>query len=131
MEKVQGWTLETLKEYHDTRINELDRRITQAIDDRDARVDLAMSAAKEAVVKADSANERRLDLLNEFRGQQADEARKYAPMLLVDEKFFTINQRMSLLERSISDLSGRAIALAGIGVVIGGVVGALIGKFLG
>lgn len=119
-----------LKEHIEGKLHDLDRRITQAIMDRDSRVDLALSAAKEAVAKAEVANERRLDLLNEFRAQQADESRKYALSLLVETQFGAMSERVSRVETGLSALQGRALALAGFGAIFGGAVGAVIVKLL-
>jgi len=114
------WTISTLKELFD-----------RTVADRDVRVDLAMSAAKEAVTKAEVANERRLDLLNEFRAQQADEARKYALTIVVDQRFDGVSERLGRAEQSVSTLQGRALALAGFGALFGGAAGALLVRMLG
>jgi hypothetical protein len=68
MESEPVWTLISLKAYLETKINALDRILT-----------LAQSEAKFAVEKAEEANERRLDLLNEFRAQSVEEQRKFLP----------------------------------------------------
>lgn len=114
------WTIVTLKELFD--------RTTA---DRDIRVNLALSAAKEAVTKAETADEKRFALLNEFRGQQADEARKYATRDSVDQSVSGIVHRISGVESGLATLQGRALALAGFGTIFGGVVGALIIKLIG
>ena len=119
IDKDGGWTLLTLKELVD-----------RTFADRDVRVNLALSAAKEAVNKAEAADEKRFALLNEFRAQQADEARKYAPNELVNQKFDAMATRLSLSESIIASLQGRALALAGFGALFGGVVGAMIIKVI-
>jgi len=98
--------------------------------DRDVRVNLALSAAKEAVTKAEAANDRRLDLLNEFRAQQADEARKYALSELVAQSFKALEERVSRTDIALSTLQGRALALTGFGTFFGGIVGALIARLV-
>ncbi len=112
-----GWTITTLKELFD-----------RTIADRDVRVNLALSAAKEAVQKAEAADEKRFALLNEFRAQQADEARKYAPSELVNQSFKNLEDRLTRGEAHIAMLQGRALALAGFGALFGGAVGAMIVK---
>ncbi len=112
-EKDGGWTILTLKELFD-----------RTIADRDVRVNLALSAAKEAVVKSEAADEKRFALLNEFRGQQADEARKYAPTELVNQQFSSLTERLGRSETAVAGLQGRALALAGFGALFGGAVGA-------
>ncbi len=114
-----GWTIETLKELFD-----------RTIADRDVRVNLALSAAKEAVTKAEASDEKRFALLNEFRAQQADEATKYAPTTLVQQKFDEMFGRLARNESAVSILQGRALAMGAFGTLFGGIVGALIVKFI-
>ncbi len=79
------------------------------IQDQDKRVAAAQTAAKEAVEKAEQAQERRLDLLNEFRAQAGDEARKYAQKEVVEP-------RIGALETAIQRAYGGLIVLGAIGV---------------
>jgi hypothetical protein len=113
------WTINTLKEHFD-----------RTIADRDVRVNLALSSAKEAVTKAEAADEKRFALLNEFRAQQADESRKYAPTELVNQRFASLEERVGRGEQAVATLQGRAIALAAIGTVVGALLGAFAGKLL-
>src|SRR5688572_19604450 len=117
---MAGWTIDTLKELFD-----------RTIADRDVRVNLALSSAKEAVTKAESADEKRFALLNEFRGQQADLATRYAAREWVDQKANELSGRVSRNESDIASLQGKALALAGFGALFGGVVGAMIIKTIG
>ncbi len=113
------WTIATLKELFD-----------RTIADRDVRVNLALSAAKEAVTKAELADEKRFALLNEFRGQQADEARKYAPREMVDQSIAALSDRVKVSELAVSGIQGRALALAGFGALFGVAIGAMISRFV-
>src|SRR5687768_811266 len=81
------WTISTLKELFE-----------RTIEDRDVRVNLALSAAKEAVSKAEAADEKRFSLLNEFRGQQADLATKYAAREYVDQAISALSDRVKVAE---------------------------------
>ena len=72
----------SLKEHFDVVIREMDRRLSDA-----------QTNAKEAIKVANAAQERRLDLLNEFRGQQKDESAKYALRETVD----SINKQVSTI----------------------------------
>lgn len=64
----------TLRDYLEAILDEREKRTTQL--ERDA---------KDALEKASVALERRLDLLNEFRAQAAEEAQKYALRLELDQ----------------------------------------------
>ena len=63
----------SLKDHFDAVIAQVEKRL----DDAD-------SNAKEAIRVASTAQEHRLNLLNEFRGQSADDAKKYALRETVD-----------------------------------------------
>jgi len=156
----------SLRDHFDARLAELDRRLTDTILDRDARVLIAMTAAKEAVDKAEragtmaagaerEATEKRLALLNEFRAQQADEARKYAErtvvaqqvsaieerlsrnengltsLLATNQQFGDMEKRLARQESLVASLQGRALALAGFGALIGGTVVGLLIRLIG
>ena len=84
----------SLKEYLTALIDELDRRMVQTAGD-----------ARLAVEKAEKAQERRLDLLNEFRAQAADESKKYA-----------LRDTVETLSAQISRLYGGLIVVGVIGV---------------
>jgi hypothetical protein len=84
----------TLKDHFDALRAEQDRRIEQAL-----------SASNLAITKAEAAQERRLNLLNEFREQAADESKKYALKTTVDR-----------LDNQISKLYGGLVVVAIIGV---------------
>lgn len=114
------WTINTLKELIDVKFAAAKEAIS-----------IALSASEKAITKAESANERRLDLLNEFRAQQADEARKYAPTELVNQRFSSIEERVARGEQALATLQGRALALAAVGTVVGAVLGAFAGKLIG
>lgn len=113
----------SLREHVNQRFLDFDRRLSDARESDDKRVQLALTAAKEAVDKADQANDRRLDLLNEFRGQQSDESKKYALRESVD-------QAIRGLEKDVSLIQGRALAMAGFGALIGGAIVGVLVKFL-
>jgi len=63
----------SLRDYIDSRIESLDKRISES-----------QTNSKEAIALATKAQDRRLDLLNEFRAQQQDEAVKYASRETLD-----------------------------------------------
>ncbi len=95
-------------------MNETDRDwvikyFERVISDQDRRTEQALIASRDAVDKAEKAQERRLDLLNEFRAQSADEGRKYA---LRD----SVEDRLSKLETNIARLYGGLAVVAFVGI---------------
>ena len=84
--------------------------------EQDKRIDQALLNARVAVDKAQAAQEHRLDLLNEFRAQQADESRKYALREALEAAVKERDQRLARIEAQISRLYGGLAVLAFIGV---------------
>jgi hypothetical protein len=84
----------SLKEHVQALIDNMDRRLTEA-----------QLNSKEAVKLATTAQDRRLDLLNEFRAQQGDEARKYALRETVDS-----------LNSQVSKIWGGLVVVALVGI---------------
>lgn len=78
---------------------------TELLKEHDRRIEQALTAAKDAVQKAETANERRLNLLNEFRQQSADESQKYA-----------LKETMDSLSSQVSKIWGGLIVVTLIGV---------------
>lgn len=81
---------------------------------------LALQAAEKAVDKANEANEKRLDGLNELRALANDQSSTYARKDVTDAKLETLGEKVASIE-------GRFLAIGLIGTVfgIGGVVFAL------
>lgn len=73
-------------------------------------------ANQEAIQKAEISTERRLGLLNEFRAQAADEAKKYSTIDSVEEKFKAVSARIHIAEAQISRMYGGIIVVGIIGV---------------
>lgn len=120
-----------IREHLEAIISEVDKRLSGAIDDRDKRIQLALAASKEAVLKAETANDKRLELLNEFRSQSADRDARFATSELVDQKFKTLGLELSRNTKDIASLQGRLIAIAGLGALFGGGITAAIFKAFG
>lgn len=91
----------SLKEYCDRMLAEQDRRIQQA-----------QAAAKEAVQKAEKAIDKRLDLLNEFRAQNADKESKYATIEHID----ALKEKIEIIESRFNKAHGAILLIALIGV---------------
>jgi len=77
--------------------------------EQDKRIEQSRSDSREALSKAEKAQERRLDLLNEFRAQAADESKKYA----IRE---TTDARLHSLDMHISRIYGGMLVIGFIGV---------------
>ena len=73
IQRIEHDVYVSIKEHFEAILEERDRLRAQEI-----------AAIRAAVEKAGTANDRRLDLLNEFRAQAADESKKYALRETVD-----------------------------------------------
>jgi hypothetical protein len=110
-----GWTPGTLKSHLTAIYDERDLRYQQRFDAQTKAVEAALLAAKEAVIKAELAMEKRFDGVNEFRETLSDQA----------AQFVTLAQFTELKER-VDRSEGRSSGLnAGWGILLG--AAALIG----
>ena len=73
-EECQGWTLSTLYTHFDTLIKSNDNRYNQRFVDSKDAVQSALAAADKATGKAEEAQEKRNEGMNEFRGQLKDQS---------------------------------------------------------
>lgn len=127
--EVSGWTTDTLLTHLLTLLEERDRRYGQRFDDQNAAVSAALAAAEKAVVKAETATERRFEGVNEFRNTLADQARDLMPRKESEQLHQAAAARLDALERrvdkrearsgGITDYRGYLIGAAGL--LIGGV----------
>jgi hypothetical protein len=78
-----GWTLDTLKEYHDSKINAVEKNVTTA-----------MAAADKAVTKAETAAEKRFDSVNEFRAAMKDQQSSFADKTQTDFRLQSIESKL-------------------------------------
>jgi hypothetical protein len=96
-----GWTLETLKEHFDALITSNDRRYEQRFKDSQTALDAALNAAKEAVLKAENATEKRLEGQNEFRGTLDDWQKTTMPRSEAELRMGAIEARIGELSKLI------------------------------
>src|SRR4051812_16616125 len=88
---------------------EREKRWEQRFHDQEKTLQTALTVAKEAVDKAETAQERRLDHLNQFREQSRDEQRKFATKEVV-------YPRLDRLESIAAKMAGGMVVVALIGV---------------
>ncbi len=119
-----GWTFRTFREYvlakfeQITALREADRITLNA----------AMAAADRAVAKAEGANEKRFEGVNEFRKTLSDQAAGFMQRAEGDARFQALNDKLSALELRIekteSSSSGKRQGASDIGQFAGYVFGA-------
>ncbi len=95
----------SLREFFESQLIALDRRTEQASAD-----------ARQALAKAETALERRLDLLNEFRAQASEESKKYVQADVYNTNHETLRVEVNNCKTSISRLYGGIVVVGMIGV---------------
>jgi hypothetical protein len=109
-------------------MDERDRRYEQRSNSQDIAVGSALATSKEAVDKAETATERRLEVLNELRGVVVDQAREFARKTEVDLLIKGIVERIDALTSlvntqqahggGIKDAFGYVVAAAGLLIAV-------------
>lgn len=94
-----GWTVDTALAHLRAVADERDRRYEQRFEAQTEAVSAALTSAKEAVDKAETAATRRFESVNEFRAQLADQAGTFMPRLEAE-------QRIGQLAEKIDDIKG-------------------------
>jgi small-conductance mechanosensitive channel len=92
---VSGWTVDTLKEL-----------MEQRFIDSDKAVQAALLAAKEAVLKAEVATEKRFESVNEFRGQLADQTSNLMPRAEYNAKHQALEDKLVAITDRINKSEG-------------------------
>lgn len=120
-----------------TLINERDRQYQQRFEAQEKAVNAALiaakefgaaalSAAKEAVNKADAADEKRFDSVNEFRAQQKDLISTFMSRSEMEARFKSTEASIDRLDQIASTWQGRVEGINWVYVFIGAVGGGLL-----
>jgi hypothetical protein len=72
------------------------------IDSQSDKVALALNSSDKAVLKAETATEKRFEGVNEFRQQLADQAGTFIPRKEAEQRMETLLERMETLRHSVS-----------------------------
>lgn len=108
----------SLREYVDVQLAAIRELVNQArVSDKEA-IAIALTASQKAVDKAEDAQDARLALLNEFRGQMADQARSYLRTDEASLRFGNIEVGISSLNNRLATIEGRFLAVATVGVFV-------------
>lgn len=111
----ESMRLEADKRNDDLRA-EFDRRYEQRFAAQEKAVEAALTSAKEAVLKAEAASEKRFESINEFRRTLSDQAQQFASA----EKVNDLVSRFDRLEGRSSGLDAGWVKLVSvIGLIVG------------
>ena len=86
----------------DTKMDERDRRYEDRFIAMDDKTSLALNASEKAVVKAETATEKRFDGVNEFRGTLSDQAANLLPRAEANAKFTALEEKFLSLKDELS-----------------------------
>lgn len=91
--RTKGWTLDTLKEYFDTRLDA----------QKDA-IAIALTAAEKATTKAEAAADKRAEASNEIRQAMIDQQAGFATKETAD----SLSKRLDLMEKMAAASAGKS-----------------------
>lgn len=119
--------LDDLQAQVDRRIQTEQRELRAEITHVRDYVDTRFAALQLAVDKAEDGINRRLDLLNEFRAQSADEAKKFSLREVTDQQLGDISARVGRLEQARSEHVGSGLTMGRVAAVTAAVVTVVVG----
>lgn len=119
---IGDWTTGTLKIYHDEKIALLERYFERRFTDQDKAVQAALLAAKEAVLKAEVASEKRFESVNEFRRTLSDQTNTFLPRPEYDSNHKALEDKIDALTDRMNRSDGKSSGLnAGWGYLAGAI----------
>jgi hypothetical protein len=111
---MSEWTVDTLKEHFDA-LRE---------DDQEA-IAAALAAAKEAVIKAEVASEKRFEGINEFRGALNDVVSRNVTRNEWSSSHEALIEKITELQRRADKNEGRGSGLSSAGAIAVGAIGVI------
>jgi hypothetical protein len=129
---MSEWTVETLKEHFTDLLAATDKRNEQRFQAQESAVSTTMLAAKEAVIKAEAASEKRFDNTNEWRQAMNDRDTRLMPREEANSKFRAMEDKLSDTVKRLDLTDGSKKGLRdGWGYVVGaiGLLAALVEAF--
>jgi hypothetical protein len=103
MPDPSGWTLDTLREHLVMVIDANNKRYEERFQSAQKAVDAALAAADRAVIKAETAAEKRFEGVNEFRNTLGDQQRNLIPRSEVDVLMRGQTDRTNALAGALTD----------------------------
>lgn len=105
------------------KLDERDRRYSERFDAQEGANRLALDAAEKAVLKAETAAERRFEGVNEFRQTLSDQAATFITRKEVEALLSGVNQTLGRLDTANSTHTGRSVGMVQLWGFIVGAVG--------
>ena len=103
-----SWNVSTLKEHTEDLLSEMDKRNEQRFTASEKAINAALAAADRAVMKAETAAEKRFESVNEFRGTLSDQQRSLMPRSEADVEFRAMRQIIDDLKTRMDKNEGKS-----------------------
>jgi hypothetical protein len=108
------------------RVSALDRLTDSRLTAQAEMVKLALDSSKEAIIKAETATEKRFESVNEFRAQLSDQTHSFLPRAEGGQRMDAMQKEIDELRAEIGAMREGTANLAGRLAVVGAVVTVLI-----
>jgi len=105
------WTLSTLHEHLGQILHERDQRYEQRFADLEKSLTVALAASEKAILKAESATERRFDAVNEFRATLSDQAQQFVTRAENNAVNLRTTERLDEITGRVTRSEGRGAGL--------------------
>ena len=106
------WTLSTLHTHLIRIQDERDQRYEQRFSDLEKSLTVALAASEKAILKAESATERRFDAVNEFRSTLSDQAAQFVTRAENHATNLRMAERLEELTDRVNRSEGRGAGLS-------------------
>lgn len=117
----KGWTLDAYVAHNEAMRVEAEKYMEEKFRAADKAVEAALTSAKEAVLKAEVASEKRFESINEFRATLSDQAQQFASQEKVNDlvsRFDRLEGRTTGLDAGWAKLLGAAVFAAAIVAIV-------------
>lgn len=103
--------IDSLVKYTDQRFADLEKRYSQEIAATKEALGLALSAAKEAVVKAEEAASDRMNAHNRLQEKLDEQGQRMAPKIWVEDKLCALSDTTRALEKRVDRIDERKVGM--------------------
>lgn len=110
-DKLNGWTVDTLRIYLFRLLDERDKRYAERFLDLEKALQVALQGSQKAIDKAENATERRFAAVNEFRQTLSDQATQFVVRKEADAQSARLTDRLVDLDKRITRAEGRGSGL--------------------
>lgn len=93
---VSGWTVDTVKEYLDGRITDLDRQVSSDIVHVRETAVAAQRNSQTAIDKVEATTKDKFESVNEFRKTLADQSDRMMPRVECDARLSALSEKMDI-----------------------------------